>query len=112
MRPIKNTGKTNGTEIVQLYVSPKHSDSGLNSIQLKGFQRVELNAGEEKEISFKVSPQQLVQYKDKQWFVKPGNYEFKIGASCTDIRLSKSIEITGDKLFLDKGRQVFFSLNQ
>ncbi len=108
---IKNSGSMDGTEIVQLYVSPKDVDSGLKPIQLKGFQRVDLKAGEEKEIRFKVSPQQLVSYTSDQWIAKAGNYTFKIGASSTDIRLSKDIHLSGDDLILKNGRQIFFSRN-
>nr|WP_320120694.1 glycoside hydrolase family 3 N-terminal domain-containing protein [uncultured Marinifilum sp.] len=109
---IKNTGKKDGTEVVQLYVSPTHTNSSMKPIQLKGFQRVELKSGEEKTIKFLVSPEQLVQYKNEQWLIEPGKYEFKVAASCTDIRLSKTIEIKGNAKTLKNGRSVFFSKNQ
>lgn len=108
---IKNTGEKDGTEIVQLYVSPKNANSSMKPIQLKGFQRVDLKAGEEKAIKFLVSPEQLVQYKNDQWVVEPGKYEFKVAASCTDIRLSETIEIKGKAKILKNGRSVFFSKN-
>ncbi|BAX81091.1 glycoside hydrolase family 3 N-terminal domain-containing protein [Labilibaculum antarcticum] len=109
---VKNTGSVDGTEVVQLYVSPKNTNSTMKPILLKGFQRVNLKAGEEKEISFKVSPQQLVEYKKNQWIIEAGKYEFKLGASCTDIRLKDEIEISGGNLILEKGRDVFFSDNE
>ena len=106
---LKNSGKIDGTEVVQLYVSPTVAGSTLKPIALKGFQRVDLKAGEQKMVKFKVSPQQLVQYINKEWVVEPGNYEFKIGASSNDIKLKGTIEMKGNKLILNKGRQVFFS---
>ncbi len=109
---VKNTGKIDGTEIVQLYVSPKEANSTMKPIQLKGFQRVELKAGEQKQITFNVSPEQLVQYKNGTWEVEAGNYEFKIGSSCTDIHLSADILIKGTNKVLPNGRSVFFSTNQ
>lgn len=109
---IKNTGEVAGTEIVQLYVSPKDPDSGMKPIQLKGFQRVALEAGEEKNITFKLSPEQLVQYNDGLWIIEPGSYEFMVAASSTDIRLRETIEIEGDQLVLENGRSIFFSLNE
>lgn len=109
---IKNTGARKGTEVVQLYVSPTSANATLKPIMLKGFQRVTLAAGQEKEITFKVSPQQLAQYKNNQWLIESDVYEFKIGASSTDIRLSGTIDITGDDLLLPSGRQVFFSKNE
>ncbi|MDE5417529.1 glycoside hydrolase family 3 C-terminal domain-containing protein [Labilibaculum sp. DW002] len=109
---VKNTGEKDGTEIVQLYVSPTDENSSMKPIQLKGFQRVDLKAGEEKSIKFLVSPEQLVQYKNDQWIVVPGKYDFKLAASCTDIRLSGTINIKGDAKILKNGRSVFFSKNQ
>lgn len=108
---LKNTGERKGEEIVQLYVSPGDAGATMKPIQLKGFQRVSLKAGEEKTVTFKVSPQQLAQYKNNNWLVEAGNYKFKVGASCTDIRLSGNMELKGNDLYLDKGRQVFFTLN-
>ncbi|TNJ43213.1 beta-glucosidase [Tamlana fucoidanivorans] len=109
---VKNTGQRDGTEVVQLYVSPVDTEISMKSILLKGFNRVDLKAGEEKTLHFKVSPQQLAQYKDAKWFVEAGKYEFKIGASSADIRLSGIIEIQGEDLILEQGRQVFFSKNE
>lgn len=109
---VKNTGSVDGTEIVQLYVSPKNANSSMKPILLKGFQRVELKAGEGKTIQFKVSPQQLVEYKSGKWIIEAGDYEFKIGASCTDIRLKGSINLQGENLQLENGREVFFSKNK
>lgn len=106
---VKNSGSREGTEIVQLYVSPKDPESSMKPIQLKGFKRVELEAGEEKRVSFEFSPELLVQYIGEQWIIEPGNYEFKIGASSTDIRLSQSIHIAGNPRILENGRSIFFT---
>jgi len=106
---IKNTGKVKGTEIVQLYVSPIDENSTLKPIKLLGFNRVTLDVGETKEVVFKVSPQQLVQFKNNRWIVEANTYEFKIGASSTDIRLKDKIELKGKDLILENGRTIFFS---
>ncbi len=106
---VKNSGSLAGCEIVQLYVSPKDPNSTMKPIQLKGFKRVELEAGQEKRVAFKFSSEQLVQYKGEEWIIEPGNFEFKIGASCTDIRLSESVDISGDSRVLVNGRSVFFT---
>ncbi|MDW7692452.1 glycoside hydrolase family 3 N-terminal domain-containing protein [Flammeovirgaceae bacterium SG7u.111] len=106
---VRNTGKMDGAEVVQLYVSPIEKTSGMKPIQLKGFQRVPLKAGEEEKVTFEVSPQQLAQYINGEWVIEAGKYEFKVGASCTDIKLSGTVELTGQDIFLENGRQVFFS---
>lgn len=109
---LENTGKKDGTEIVQLYVSPVSEKSTIKPIQLKGFQRVSLKSGEKKRVTFKVSPQQLVQYKNQKWIVEADSYLFKIGASSTDIRLQGKIELKGEDLVLKNGRQIFFTENK
>ena len=106
---IKNAGKREGTEIVQLYVSPKDPTSTMKPIQLKGFERVALKVGDEKTISFSVSPQLLAQYLNETWIIKGGNYDFKIGSSCTDIRLKSTIYLKGKDIVLKNGREIFFS---
>lgn len=108
---IKNSGNREGTEIVQLYVSPVDPSSSLNSIQLIGFQRVELKPGEQKRIQFEVSPEQFAQYKNGQWVIEPERLEFKLGASSSDIRLRKTMNLTGERKILSAGRTVFFSSN-
>lgn len=80
---IKNTGKRAGTEVVQLYVSPK-SGQPLKPIQLKGFTRVELKPGENKTVTFSVSPQQLAHFDDGKWKIEPGEYGFRIGSSSAE----------------------------
>lgn len=109
---VKNIGEMDGDEIVQLYVSPLDENSTMRNIQLKGFQRVSLKAGEEKEVVFNISPEQLVQYKTNKWIVESGKYQFKVGASSTDIRLKGDIKLKGNHKILENGRSVFFSVNQ
>ena len=105
---VENTGTRDGAEIVQLYVSPVDESSTMDPIQLKGFKRVDLKAGEKLTVRFKVSPQQLMQYTGENWKVEAGNYEFKIGASGIDLPLSGTIQLQGADLLL-KDRNVFFS---
>lgn len=97
---IKNTGNMKSDEVVQLYVSPLDRSAKLKPIQLKGFKRVTLDAGERKTVSFKVSPQQLGYYIDGQWQVDPGRYMIKVGASSADIRQQGELELTGNQHIL------------
>ncbi len=56
---VKNTGKRNGEEVVQLYIAYNNLN-GLNPVRaLKGFKRIELGSGESKTITFKLTPEQL-----------------------------------------------------
>src|SRR5690606_18388550 len=56
---IKNTGKTDGDEIVQLYIHDERSSVTTYSKVLRGFERVKLRPGEEKAVKFKLTPQDL-----------------------------------------------------
>lgn len=97
---IKNTGNMKSDEVVQLYVSPLDRSAKLKPIQLKGFKRVTLDAGERKTVSFKMSLQQLGYYIDGQWQVDPGRYMIKVGASSADIRQQGELELTGNQHIL------------
>lgn len=91
---IKNTGRRDGTEIVQLYFSDLVTSVVSYESQLRGFQRVDLKAGECKQVVFHLKKQDLqLLDKNMQWTVEPGEFEFRIGASSEDIRLRKTIEI-------------------
>ena len=103
---VKNTGKCAGTEVVQLYLSPTSSEF-LKPIQLKGFARVNLNPGESKIISFKVSLQQMAYYANNGWTIAGGQYTFKIGASSSDIRLESSCQLTGENVRMERRNTLF-----
>ena len=56
---VTNTGKLNGEEVVQLYISHQGMQSKAPLKALKGFQRISLKAGESKTVSFTLTPEQL-----------------------------------------------------
>lgn len=93
---LTNTGSCEGDEIAQIYVSPDSAISPLKPIQLQGFNRVSLKAGETRTLSFCFSCQQLGYYADLHWHINPGNYLVKIGTSSADIRLQGKITLTGN----------------
>ncbi len=85
---IKNTGSLAGDEVVQLYIHNQESSVSQPVMQLKGFHRIHLNAGESKEISFLITPDMLsLLDKDLHRIVEPGDFDIMIGASSRDIRL-------------------------
>lgn len=94
---IRNTGNVDAEEIVQLYVSPLDRSMKHKPIQLQGFKRIALKAGESKTVSFKVSPQQLGYYMNNEWNIDPGRFMIKIGASSADIRAEKELNLTGSE---------------
>jgi len=85
---IKNTGKKEGAEIVQLYISDLKSYLPRPIKELKGFEKVFLKAGEEKTVSFTIDKSALSFFDDKkhEWVAEPGIFKAIIGASSTDIK--------------------------
>ena len=104
---IQNTGLRAGTEIVQLYLSPKDSGSHSQPIRLKGFHRISLAPGEEKTVNFGMSPEQLCVWKDGSWVVEPGTYRVRVGASSTDLPLEAEVKIDGPRKVFAKRTHFF-----
>jgi len=92
---VKNTGTRAGAEVVQLYVRDGHSKIDRPIHELKGFQRVELKAGEAKTVQFNVDRADLSYWSPdkKGWVADPGKFEIQVGASSRDIRLSAPLEL-------------------
>lgn len=91
---LKNTGKYDGDEIVQLYIKDVLSSVVRPVQELKGFQRIHLKAGEEKEISFEITPDLLEQLdNDLKPVVEPGTFRIMIGSSSRDLPLKANLEV-------------------
>ncbi len=92
---VKNTGKRSGSEVVQLYISDKKSSLPRPVKELKGFKKIQLNAGEEQQVSFTISKEELSFFDDTKhsWIAEPGIFEALVGASSTDIRSKTSFEL-------------------
>lgn len=85
---VKNSGHVDGKEIVQLYIGDEKCSVLRPVKELKGFAKVELKAGEEKQISFYIDADDLKFYDDKrnEWVVESGKFKAYVGASSADIR--------------------------
>jgi beta-glucosidase len=91
---IKNIGKQNGDEVVQLYIHDMLASVSRPVMELKGFQRIHLNAGESKEISFTITPEILSMLdKDLKTVIEPGDFRIMIGASSRDLRLKETFTV-------------------
>ncbi|MEO7316725.1 MAG: glycoside hydrolase family 3 N-terminal domain-containing protein [Ginsengibacter sp.] len=91
---VTNTGKIKGDEIVQLYVKDKLASVTVYDSQLRGFERVPLNPGETKTVQFTLHPEDLqILDRNMKWTVEPGDFEIRIGASSSDIKLRKDFTI-------------------
>jgi beta-glucosidase len=87
---LKNTGKVDGDEVVQIYVKTPDSGASLERPikRLKGFKRVTIPAGQTKTVSIDIDCADLWFWdtKNKKIMFDKGNYVFEIGASSRDIR--------------------------
>jgi beta-glucosidase len=86
---VKNTGKLAGDEVVQLYVKHLHSQVSRPLQELKGFQRVHLNAGEQKTVEIALPAKRLAYWdiSKNDWHVERDSIEIRMGASSKEIRL-------------------------
>ncbi|MFB3386428.1 glycoside hydrolase family 3 C-terminal domain-containing protein [Flavobacterium sp. LAR06] len=91
---VKNTGKVDGKEVVQLYASKSDSKVSRASKELKGFKKVLVKAGNSETVTIKLPVKELAYYDvaSKKWVVEAGKYTLKVGNSSRDIK--KEIAIT------------------
>lgn len=92
---VKNVGERSGAEIVQLYVGKPDSPLFRAPQELKGFAKVYLEPGEEKEVEFTLGFRSFAYYnvEIQDWHVEPGSYAIRIGASSRDIRLTATVDV-------------------
>ena len=79
---LKNTGKVTGKEVVQLYIRDLYASVTRPVKELKGFELVELKAGESKIIHFILNNETLGFYNNNgDYIVEPGDFEVFVGGS-------------------------------
>ncbi|KAB2331406.1 glycoside hydrolase family 3 C-terminal domain-containing protein [Bacillus mesophilum] len=90
---VKNAGNEAGKETVQLYVRDVESSVIRPEKELKGFEKVELQPGEEKVVTFLLDKQAFAYYsvKLKDWHVETGEFEILIGKSSKEIVLKDNV---------------------
>ncbi|ONI44881.1 hypothetical protein AN642_02030 [Epulopiscium sp. SCG-B10WGA-EpuloA2] len=104
MFTLKNTGDIDGAEITQFYFNNKQNK------KLLGFSKIELKAGEEKNVTMRFYLDQFGRYENGEFIIKPNQYTLMIGASSIDIKYECSFDITGENIKKLK-RDYFFSEN-
>lgn len=94
---IRNTGKTAGTEIAQLYIGRK-SDTVFRPVrELKGFARVTLEPGEAKTVHIKFDDKTFRFYdtRTNTWEIETGDYEIMVGSDAQTILLKDKLYVAG-----------------
>ena len=92
---IKNTGSVAGAEIAQVYVADKESTIFRPAKELKGYKKVFLNAGEEKEVSVELSKRAFAFYNVNinDWCVESGDFDIMVCASSRDVKLTATVNV-------------------
>ena len=89
---VKNIGPCDGDEVVQLYVRDEVASIVPASKLLKGFQRVHINKGETKQMTFYLTERDLSVYStEKGWHLEPGEFRIMIGGNSEEIQLESSV---------------------
>jgi beta-glucosidase len=91
---VRNIGKREGSEVVQLYFDDVISSMSTPVKELAGFEKVSLASGETKTVKFKLTPEQL-SFLDRNLepVVEPGIFKVMVGSSSEDIRLKGEFEV-------------------
>ena len=94
---VKNTGSRAGAEVVQIYVSDQTPDIFKAEKELKGFCKVYLEAGEEKEVTVALNRRAFAHFDVKTggWEVLTGLYQIQAGTSSADVSLVQDIRVQG-----------------
>lgn len=91
---VTNTGDCFGKEVVQLYISDLTGAARRPEKELKGFEKVALNPGETRTVTFALDKRSLAWYSTElhDWYAASGEYQILIAASSRDVRLKKTIQ--------------------
>jgi beta-glucosidase len=92
---VRNTGKRDGQEVVQLYVAHAGSKVERPIKELKGFERIALKAGEQKIVLFQLKAKDLAYWDEqkKQWVVEDEKVNVMVGGSSADVKAQQTITL-------------------
>lgn len=101
---VKNSGNRAGSEVVQIYVKDVDSSVSRPDKELKGFEKVYLEAGEEKSLQFKLSKRSFAYYNTllKDWHVETGEFLILAGSSSRDIRACVKVKVNSTVMLPQK----------
>ena len=94
---VTNTGSCAGAEVVQLYVAKPDAKIFRPAKELKGFVKVQLEAGESKTVTIPLDDKAFRYWNvaTDRWEVEGGSYQLLVGASSADIRLTAAVTAEG-----------------
>lgn len=91
---VTNTGDVKGDEVVQLYIRDEVASVTRFNKQLKGFERITLNAGENKTVRFDIGFDQLCFFgPDDTWIVEPGEFTLMVGGDSSTPAVTAKLQV-------------------
>ncbi|WP_089999274.1 glycoside hydrolase family 3 C-terminal domain-containing protein [Chryseobacterium taichungense] len=106
---VKNTGKVNGKEVVELYLSAPNKSIDKPTSELKAYAKTkDLKPGESQTITLTLNPKDLASFETAKsaWVAEAGNYKVSVGASSLDIRQTAEFSVPKE-LVVEKVQHVF-----
>ena len=96
---VENIGKRTGVETVQLYVHERFTPVATPVKQLRGFERVTLEPGQKKTVTFTLGREDLrLLNRNMRWVVVPGMFDVMIGRPSADIAAKAALEVKASGL--------------
>ncbi|WCT79160.1 fibronectin type III-like domain-contianing protein [Novosphingobium humi] len=89
---IKNVGERAGADVAQLYLVQR---DGERLLRLVGFQKVMLNPGESRSVTFTVDDRLLAQWQDGAWSIPAGSYTFGLGENAAKLDPTITVRLAG-----------------
>jgi beta-glucosidase len=96
---VKNTGKVAGTEVAQVYLGPPAKEPLPMAVRsLSGFARVNLDAGESRQVEIHIPLRQLCYWSEDKsgWIIAGGKRLLSVGSSSRDLRLNSEVQVDRD----------------
>lgn len=92
---VKNTGKVSGAEVAQVYVKQEKSALPRPEKELKGFEKVYLQPGQQKVITVTLNNDAFSYYNDvkNEWVTEAGMFDILVGGSSRDIKLQGKVKL-------------------
>lgn len=96
---VKNIGKRAGAETVQLYIHDVKASIDRPYKELKGFQKIYLQPGENKDVTLTIDKDALSFYDESSsaWKAEAGQFEALVGNAADNLKLKKAFELTDNK---------------
>ena len=89
---VKNTGYTEGKEVAELFISDLVASFTPDVKRLRGFEKVDLKAGESKTISFKIPMRQLAYVgPDNKHHLEEGDFKIEIADQTATFKVNKTV---------------------